>query len=240
MLRNDGICGKRLLAAAGYVRPGAVFADIGTDHAALPIYLISRKMVRHAYACDVAEGPLAAARQNIAAAGLGAQIETRLCCGFDGLGELGITDAAVCGMGGELIASLVTAPEASFLRRDSVRLILQPMSRAVDLRSALAAQGFSILDESLVSDGGRLYELICAEYTGEVRFPTALELQLGAANLRRRAPELCLLCRRRIYHLTNFLAGQSGAEREETLRVLEQLRRTERETEENDDGNGAL
>ena len=235
MSQGSRICGKRLHAAARYVRPGAVFADIGTDHAALPILLASSGRIRRAYACDVAPGPVAAARQNIAAAGLSDSIETRRGDGFAGLDGLGITDAAVCGMGGELIASLITGPEAQFLRWDRVRLVLQPMSRAAELRAVLAKEGFLCLDECLICETGRLYELICAEYTGEQSNPTALELQLGTANLRRAAPELILLCRRRIYHLTNLLAGQTGATREETLNLLDALRRTEEETEKKND-----
>ena len=94
--------GKRLSAAAELVRPGAVFADIGTDHASLPIYLASLGRIKHAYACDVAEKPVAVAERNIAESGFSHLIDVRLTDGFCGLEGLGITDAAltdyVCNM----------------------------------------------------------------------------------------------------------------------------------------------
>ena len=41
-------------------------ADIGTDHAYLPIYLMQNYICEIAYACDVANGPLNVAKKNIA------------------------------------------------------------------------------------------------------------------------------------------------------------------------------
>ncbi|MBQ2733619.1 MAG: SAM-dependent methyltransferase, partial [Clostridia bacterium] len=157
--------GKRLSAAADLVRAGAVFADIGTDHASLPIYLASQNKVKKAYACDVAEKPVELARRNVEASGYGDIIEVRLTNGFRGLDGVGLTDAAVCGMGGELISALLSDECAHFLRTDRVRLILQPMSRAAYLRHYLAGEGFEIENEVIVRDMGRQYELICATYT---------------------------------------------------------------------------
>ena len=69
---------KRLSAAADMVRAGAVVADVGTDHAYVPIALcLSGRAVR-AVASDINEGPLARARENIAARGLSARIDTEI------------------------------------------------------------------------------------------------------------------------------------------------------------------
>ena len=178
--------GKRLSAAADLVRAGAVFADIGTDHASLPIYLASEGKITRAYACDVAEKPVELAKRNVEASG------------YAGLEGAGLTDAAVCGMGGELICALLSADHARFLRADKVRLILQPMSRSAYLRHYLASEGFSIEDEMIVRDMGRQYEIICSVYTGEPYTLTPLEEQLGAINLKRGGEELAVLCERRL------------------------------------------
>lgn len=53
---------KRLLAVAGFVTPGSRVADIGTDHAFVPIYLMEHKIVPSALAMDIGKGPLLAAR----------------------------------------------------------------------------------------------------------------------------------------------------------------------------------
>ncbi len=157
----------RLLAAASFVRSGAVFADIGTDHAYLPLYLLAQGRIRHAIAADIGAGPLARARAHIAAAGYAGQIEIVQTDGLQGLAEKGLTDIAICGMGGELIASILGA--APFVKDSCVRLILQPMTRAAVLRRYLAANGFAILAEKPCRAAGRVYSCLSACFDGVVR-----------------------------------------------------------------------
>ena len=135
----------RLTSAAAFVRQGACFADIGTDHAILPVFLYKSQKISRAYACDIAHGPCEKARAQVRAAGLCDAIEVVQTDGLSGLDQKGITDIAICGMGGELIASIVDA--APWIKDRSVRLILQPMTKAPQLRSYLAEAGFSVLKE---------------------------------------------------------------------------------------------
>ena len=58
---------RRLCAAADFVRPGAVVADVGTDHAYLPIALCQSGRARSAVASDINEGPILRAREHGAA-----------------------------------------------------------------------------------------------------------------------------------------------------------------------------
>ena len=151
----------RLRAAAKYVRQGAVFADIGTDHAYLPIYLLKHGIISRAVAADVAEGPLKTAVSHAKEFSLEDKIDFHLTDGLDGLEELGITDVAICGMGGELISMLID--KAPFLKNSDIRLILQPMSKQELLRSYLSENGFKILSERVGSAAGHTYSCICAE-----------------------------------------------------------------------------
>lgn len=167
----------RLKAAAEYVRQGAVFADIGTDHAYLPIYLLKRGIISRAVAADVAEGPLNCAVSHAKEFSLEDKIDFRLTDGLDGLDALGITDVAICGMGGELISNLID--RAPFLKNSNIRLILQPMSKQEILRKYLAKNGFKIRSESLGSAAGHTYSCICAEYCGEPYELDALTLYIG-------------------------------------------------------------
>ena len=64
----------RLNKLAEMVDPGSRLADIGTDHAYLPIKLVQEGKVAFAIASDVAAGPLQNAKTDIAEAGLGQQI----------------------------------------------------------------------------------------------------------------------------------------------------------------------
>ena len=174
---------RRLMAVANLVRHNAVVADVGTDHAYLPVFLIENGIALRAYATDINQGPLDRARINIREAGLTSNIETRLANGLDTLdGTLGITDITICGMGGELISSIVKA--APWVKSITVRLILQPMTKADILRKNMLEMGFKIVDDVLVEDD-RIYQIICAEYCGVSESYTEIELLLGKHNIKR-------------------------------------------------------
>ena len=167
----------RLLAATKFVREGAYACDIGTDHAYLPIYLVATGRVSRAVAADIGEGPIALARANIAAAGLSDRIEAVMTDGLFGLSAKGITDITICGMGGELISRILQ--DAPFVKKEGIRLILQPMSRAATLRRYLAENGFAILAERPCRAAGRVYSCLCAEYDGIPRAISPAEAEVG-------------------------------------------------------------
>ncbi len=157
--------GPRLRAAAGFIRRDAVFADIGTDHALLPIWAVKTGAAGRAIASDINTGPLLRARENVRQNGCSGSIECVLSSGFDALDSRGITDAAICGMGGELIAKIVG--EADFIKRRGFRLIIQPMTMQNAARRGLWQNGFGIESEITVFEDGKYYTVICADYTGQ-------------------------------------------------------------------------
>lgn len=168
---------KRLLSCADYVRAGAVFADIGTDHGYLPIFLLNTGRIEKAYLSDVNEGPLASAIVNVADAGLSDHCEFILTDGAAALCGKGITDYAICGMGGVLISEIIEAAE--HLKDSNVRLILQPMTRQAHLRRYLYKSGFNILDERYSTADGKHYVTILAEFCGNYRDIDSIEAELG-------------------------------------------------------------
>ena len=172
----------RLLAAASLVRDGAVFADIGTDHAYLPLYLLSCGRIARAVAADIGEGPLSRAHANIVAAGEEERVKTVLTDGLTGLENEGLTDVAICGMGGELIRDLLSA--APFVHRAGVRLVLQPMTRAATLRRYLAENGFAIVEEIPCRAAGRVYVCIGAEFDGVRRTLSPARAEVGSPTCR--------------------------------------------------------
>ena len=162
---KDTALDARLRSAAAFVRQGAVFADVGTDHAYLPVFLLKAGVIERAVCADINEGPLAAASRTLADNNLSDRAELVLTDGAAALAGRGITDYAICGMGGELIASIIAA--APHLFDTGVRLILQPMTRQSTLRAELYRMGFRILEERYSSADGRYYVCMLVEYCGE-------------------------------------------------------------------------
>lgn len=167
----------RLLSAAEFVRQNATFADIGTDHAYLPLFLLDTGRIDYAYCCDINEGPLNSARQNAEECGLADRISFLLTDGAAALDGRKITDYAICGMGGELIADIIN--RAPHLKDAGINLILQPMTRQEKLRSYLASSGFRIITESYTYDAGKYYACLLVSFDGVIRTPSQLETVVG-------------------------------------------------------------
>lgn len=174
---------KRLQAAAELVRRGAFIADVGTDHAYLPIALAASGLIRGGVVSDVNQGPIDRARAHILENRLQGKLEPILCDGLSALEPYAPEDIFILGMGGELIADILA--RAPWTKRSGIRLILQPMTHPERLRAFLLSEGYTIVEERLVLEE-KIYQILCAEYTGESETYTPLELLVGRRNLLRR------------------------------------------------------
>ena len=167
--------GPRLHMVAALVRPGGTVADIGTDHARLPVWLVLTGGCRDAVAADIRPGPLAAARRTVDEFAVADRVRLILS---DGLGAVPPTDdVVIAGMGGELIASILAAGE--WVRSSAVRLVLQPMTGEEELRRYLCRAGFAIRQEAAAREGRHLYAALAAEYDGRPWEPDALFCAAG-------------------------------------------------------------
>ena len=221
---------KRLCTVADYVRNGAVVADIGTDHAYLPIYLAQANKIQRAVASDINVGPLDRARINIEKNGLNNVIDTYLTNGLNGIEKFEPTDILICGMGGELIAKIIE--ESSYVKNNNIRLILQPMTMVKELREYLSA-GFFTIAENIVAEDGKLYQIICVEYDGKEHNLSNVELELGKKNIEGNSDEYKLLLfstiakkQKKIDGLR--LGGQDTSQAERELEELLLLRNKEK------------
>lgn len=176
----------RLATCAAYIQGGGIVIDVGTDHGYLPCHLVSEGKCVRAYACDIAEGPLNSAREHILQSGLEDKITAVLSDGLLGLDDeaaASATDIVIAGMGGELIADILSkgieAKKLICSLNSSARLILQPNSKAAFLRQFLAENAYEIISETAVRDGRFIYVVICAEFTGKADWPSLLEATVG-------------------------------------------------------------
>ena len=163
---------ERLKAAAELVPQGVSVIDIGTDHARLPIYLLLSGKSPRVCAADINRGPLSRAEEN--ARRYGAAVDTLLSDGFSGVTER-FGCACICGMGGELISSIIGAAGGIL----PPVLVLQPMSAAEKLRKYLWDGGFSVTAELFVCEGKRPYTVMRAENTGVPEGYSYSDLYLG-------------------------------------------------------------
>ncbi len=151
---------SRLNAVKNFVRQGSKVADIGTDHAYLPIELIRSEKVFKVIASDKNFGPCQAARKNISAAGLENFIEVRQGDGLKILKVGEVDTICISGMGGILIAEILAAAPEIF--QSVNQLVLQPMNAADELKKFLQENNWFVGDEDLAEENGIIYEVICA------------------------------------------------------------------------------
>jgi len=149
----------RLKAVAKHIPQCRMLSDIGTDHAYIPIYAIKNNIAKTAAACDIVDGPLKIAAQNIASYSLTDKISV---IKSDGLKNAPESDVfVIAGMGGTLIGEIIENDIAKAKKADC--LVLQPMTCAYELRKKLHETGFEIIDESIAKDTGKLYNIIVAK-----------------------------------------------------------------------------
>ena len=144
----------RLFAIASKIGRGASLADIGTDHAYLPVYLMLQGRIKSAVAADINCGPLSRAEENIKLFGLQDKIKTVLSNGFLSVDETSFDTAVIAGMGGLLISDILkNAPRGK-------KYILQPMKSSPELHEFLFKNGYKIYDESFSKEGNKFYNII--------------------------------------------------------------------------------
>lgn len=135
-----------------------VLADIGTDHAYLPVYLVQKEVVKKAYAADVRKGPLLHAKEHIERYGLGEYIQTRLSDGGKNFTSGESDVAVIAGMGGGLMQKILSESPEFFAGNSCV--VLQPQSEIEQFRHFLIEDGWCILEEDMVLEDGKYYPMM--------------------------------------------------------------------------------
>ena len=168
----------RLATVAKYVPQGSRLADIGTDHAYLPVNLAQRGVIAGGVAGEVVKGPFENAAHEIEREGVAHQITARLANGLQAIeADDQIDTVAIAGMGGTLITQILTQ---DFERLAGVqRLILQPNVGEWHVRQFLMTHGFQLVAEEIVSEDGHDYELLVADRQAQPQQYTAEQLRFG-------------------------------------------------------------
>lgn len=203
----------RLQCIAEHVPIDSALADVGTDHAYLPLYLLQQKIVSRAIGSDLRTGPLARARENAQATGLEGQIALRLAAGLAAVTPQECDVISIAGMGGETIAEILTA--APWTAHGAHVLLLQPMTRIAELRRFLRIHGYCICAEYICQEERRFYVVLQVQGGGtpEIPEPALWDCYISPALLRaaQAKPYLLALLRRERYALTGMERGTTEA-----------------------------
>jgi len=175
--------GARLETAAGFIPQGASVADIGTDHARLPIWLVKTGRSSHVIASDIADDPVRRARENVARWKVSDAVRVVQGAGFANVAPEAFTHAVICGMGGETIAAILA--ESPWLCDARYTLILQAETASKHLREYLYQNHFTICDEIAVRDGKRVFAVMCVRAGDDPHAADALYARVSAPLLTR-------------------------------------------------------
>ncbi|MEW9049600.1 MAG: tRNA (adenine(22)-N(1))-methyltransferase TrmK [Neobacillus sp.] len=151
----------RLGAVAKYVPNGFKVADIGSDHAYLPCYLVKNNEVTFAIAGEVVAGPYQSAKKNVQAEGLEGIVSVRMGDGLEVIENDEVDCITIAGMGGTLITNIL---DAGKLKLGSVtRLVLQPNINAMAIRQWFMENGWQLIAEEILEEDGKIYEVLVGE-----------------------------------------------------------------------------
>lgn len=175
----------RLQAAADLVPTASVIADIGTDHAYLPLYLVETGKIRRAIASDIHEGPAERARIHIGQEGKSDSIDVRIGSGLLTLRPGEAEGAVIAGMGGLMIQKILEEGAAVAERMNW--FVLQPQNHGGDLRDWLSTHGFTVRKEVLAKEDRMLYQILLAVH-GTGRPYQGMERETGHFEQRRSDP----------------------------------------------------
>ncbi len=197
----------RILAVAEMVPPGSVVADIGTDHAYLPVFLVLEQGCPRVVAVEKSQQNAAIARETVARFQLEDRVQVRLGDGLQALRESdGIETVVLAGLGGKTICQLLGAVDPDYLRQGPRRLVLQPMGESAMLRRWLVAHGFRLVKERLARERKRYYEIMAAE-PGRQKVDDPFMLELGPVLVQEEDPLLVPWLEKKLAHYEQIIQG---------------------------------
>ncbi len=175
----------RLQKAADFVPACRAAADIGTDHAYLPLYLLQIGRIRQAVASDIHEGPAERALANVRKEQLEDRVSVRVGPGLSTLQPGEADGAVIAGMGGLMMIHILEEGADTAASLDW--LVLQPQNHAAELRRWLAEHGYAICGEALAAEDRQLYQILFVRH-GRMPALSDIEAEVGVLACRQGDP----------------------------------------------------
>ncbi|MBQ4543588.1 MAG: SAM-dependent methyltransferase [Clostridia bacterium] len=225
-MKNKLILPDRLKAVVSLIPKCNVLADIGTDHAYIPIHAVLNGIAKTSIAADVVEGPLKIAKQNINTYMLSEKISVVKSNGLKNIINADLI--VIAGMGGTLIGEILEADTDK--AKNASALVLQPMSCTYELRKKLHILGFMIDKEILVRDSGKIYTAMVVK-KGQQQFDSNIQYEIGKYLIDTKPPlfneyinHKISVYSKRILNMENSLNKQVRTEINSLKKTVEQLK----------------
>lgn len=178
---------NRLLSIVNFVPKNSIVADIGTDHGYIPVYLIENKISKKVIGTDISKGSLDKIIQFIKDKKLQDKIDTRLGDGLETIKPYEVDTVIIAGMGGLLIRDILQKQKG--VTHSIVNFILQPMVASKELRQYLIENNFEIVNEDLIKEDNKYYEVIYAK-TGKSFVDKEIYYEISSVLLENKHPLL--------------------------------------------------
>ena len=176
---------KRLSCIAGYIEAGSRPADVGSDHAEVPIYLLSVGKVTFCEAIENKPGPFQRMRAAIDAEGLTDRCLASLSEGLSSL-DPRINALILAGMGGTLIIKILTEHQEKLAQVET--LVIDAHRDASAVRQTLAQFGYALSQEAVIYEEGIYYDVMkWKKASGPISYSED-ELAFGPINLSEKSP----------------------------------------------------
>lgn len=221
---------QRLRIVGDFVTQKRV-ADIGTDHAYVPIYLHKKENIEKVIACDINEKPLQKAQQNIKLHHAENKIITRLGNGLQPLQPYEVDSIVISGMGGMLMIELME--QSQYVIKTVKELILCPHLDVTAVRKYLHNIGYSIVDERMIQEYGNFYTILRA-IQGQQKYDNEIEYIFGKVLLEKRdtvLKEYIISEKIRIKKIEQHLYDKQTEQSKKRLQQIEEYKRIIEEAE---------
>jgi len=236
----------RLQVIADELPLGCRLADIGSDHALLPVYAVKNGKSSYAVAGEVNDGPYEAAQRQVAEAGEQSRISVRKGDGLAVINAGEVDTITIAGMGGALIVSILTSGMDKLT--GVKQLVLQPNVGEEFVRTWLIDNGWYLVKEQILEEDGKIYEVLTAvadpqakalneqlyrdkALSGSIVISKPLQLRIGPRLIMNPSPVLLkkwqgeIAKLERICHQVALSSQETSRERERELRQeIDQLK----------------
>ena len=167
----------RLFAAAELLGTGNTLADIGSDHAFLPIYMLKNQRIAHAIITDINDMPLKNSMDHVSQYRMQNYCEFRKGSGLEIIKDGDADLISICGMGGDLIATIIK--NGIDTAKSAEKLVLQPMTNHALLRKNITEMGFRIIDEKMIRDRHLFYQIFSVQKGDEKQYKNEIDFEFS-------------------------------------------------------------